>query len=268
MEGLKGKNVLITGASAGIGQAIAIRFANEGSNVAINYSRNIEGAQETEARVRRACDEAERCGVKAVLLQADISQERELLEMYSVVFDTFGSLDILINNAGIQIPGRAHEVSAEIFDRILAVNLRGAYLCSREAIKHFLAKGNSGCIINISSVHELIPKPNYIGYSISKGGMKNLTRTLALEYAGSHIRINAVAPGAIVTPINKSWAEDPAKKKQVEGHIPMDRAGYPEEVASAVVFIASTEASYITGQTLFVDGGLTLYPDFRESWSS
>ncbi len=141
-------------------------------------------------------------------------------------------------------------------------------MVAREAIAHWLALDKPGVIINISSVHQIIPKPRFVGYSMSKGGMQNLTRTLALEYAGRKIRVNAVAPGATVTPINRAWIDDPEKRAMVESHIPMARAGTSEEMAVAVAFLCSDEAAYITGQTLYVDGGLTLYPDFRTAWSS
>lgn len=268
MKGLKGKNALITGASSGIGQAIAVRFAQEGINVAINYRKNPEDAKDTEEMVNNACGEIRGCGVKDLLVQADVSKEEDIVRMVNTVVDEFGSLDILVNNAGIQIAGAAHELKTEDFDRVIAVNLRGAYLCARETLKHFLARNIKGVIINISSVHESIPKPKYVGYSVSKGGMENLTQTLALEYAGKGIRVNSIAPGATITPINKAWINDPEEKAKVESHIPMGRAGTSEEMAAAVAFLVSDEAAYITGQTLFVDGGLTLYPEFREAWSS
>jgi glucose 1-dehydrogenase len=156
----------------------------------------------------------------------------------------------------------------ESFDRVLATNLRGAYICAREAVKQFLAAEKPGVIINISSVHQIIPKPNYIGYSTSKGGMQNLTRTFALEYAAQGIRVNAIGPGATITPINRAWVDDPEKRAAVERHIPLARAGTAEEMAAVTAFLASDEAAYITGQTLFVDGGLTLYADFSTPWSS
>ncbi|ACK72307.1 short-chain dehydrogenase/reductase SDR [Gloeothece citriformis PCC 7424] len=268
MKGLKGKNVLVTGASSGIGQAIAIRFAQEGCNIAINYRKSAEKAKETEViAMQKACGELEKCGIKTVLIEGDVSQEQEIITMVNQVVEKFGSLDILINNAGIQIEKASHEVAGEEFDRVLAVNLRGAYFCAREAINHFLLNGG-GVIINISSVHEIIPRPCYISYSISKGGMKNLTKTLALEYADRNIRVNAIAPGATITPINEAWVNDAEKRILVESHIPMNRAGTTEEMAAAAAFLASEEASYITGQTLFIDGGLTLYADFRETWSA
>jgi glucose 1-dehydrogenase len=269
MIGLKGKNALITGATSGIGQAIAIKLAEEGCNIAINYRKSPEAAVDTEEMaLQQACGNIENCGVKSLLVQGDVSQESDIVEMVNTVVKEFGSLDILVNNAGIQTESPSHEVTTADFDRVIAVNLRGAYLCARETIKHLLSVNRPGVIINISSVHEIIPRPMYISYSISKGGMENLTKTLALEYAKQGIRVNAIAPGATITPINQAWTDDPKKKAMVESHIPMGRAGSSEEMAAAVAFLASDEAAYITGQTLFVDGGLTLYADFRESWSA
>jgi glucose 1-dehydrogenase len=141
-------------------------------------------------------------------------------------------------------------------------------MCAREAIAHLLAEEKPGSIVNVSSVHQLIPKPGYLGYSVSKGGMQNLTRTLALEYAPRDIRVNGVGPGATVTPINRAWIDDPEKRKQVEEHIPMQRAGDADEMAGVTCFLASDDAAYITGQTIFVDGGLTLFPSFATPWSS
>jgi len=268
MKGLKAKNVLVTGASSGIGQAIAVRFATEGANVAINYRKSPEDAKETEEMVDNACGQIKDCGVKSLLVQADVSKEEDVVRMINSVVNEFGSLDILINNAGIQIAGAAHEIKIADFDRVIAVNLRGAYLCAREVIKHFLEQRSGGVIINISSVHEIIPKPQYVGYSVSKGGMENLTRSLALEYAAKNIRVNAIGPGATITPINDAWINDAEAKAEVESNIPMGRAGTSAEMAAAVAFLSSDEAAYITGQTLFIDGGLTLYPAFREPWSS
>jgi len=269
MIGLKGKNALITGATSGIGQAIAIRLAQEGCNIAINYRKDPEtGAETEEMALQKTCSNVDNCGVKSLLVQGDVSQESDIVEMVNTVVKEFGSVDILVNNAGIQIDSPSHEVTTADFDRVIGVNLRGAYLCARETIKHLLSINRPGVIINISSVHEIIPRPMYISYSISKGGMENLTKTLALEYASRGIRVNAIAPGATITPINQDWIDDPEKKAMVESHIPMGRAGSSEEMAAAVAFLASDEAAYITGQTLFIDGGLTLYADFRETWSA
>ncbi len=268
MKRLKGRNALITGSATGIGQAIAIRFAEEGANVAINYLKTPGEAELTETLVRHACQSIKKAGCKDLVVQADVSKEADVIRMFDQVINEWGKIDILVNNAGIQIHGRSHDTETEDFDKVIAVNLRGAYLCAREAIRHFLNRGGGGVIINNSSVHQIIPKPEYLSYSISKGGMANLTRTLALEYAGTGIRVNGVGPGAIVTPINRAWVDDDRARAEVENHIPMGRAGTPEEIAGVVAFLASDDASYITGQTIYVCGGLTLYPDFRKPWSS
>ena len=268
MPGLKGKNVLVTGGSSGIGQAIAVRFAEFGANVAINYLRQPEEAHDTEEQVHACVHKVRQAGVRDILVQGDVSEEADVVRMVGDAIDGLGSLDILVNNAGIQISRPSAELSSADFDRVLAVNLRGSFLCAREAIRHFLADDTAGSIVNVSSVHQLIPKPGYLGYSASKGGMQNLTRTLALEYAPQGIRVNGVGPGATVTPINRAWIDDPVKRAQVEEHIPMRRAGDAQEMAGVTCFLASDLAAYITGQTIFVDGGLTLFPSFATPWSS
>lgn len=267
VQRLKGKNALVTGASAGIGEAIAIRFAQEGANVAINYN---SGQDRAEAVKQKADEASKSAGVTAkhFTVKGDISDEQQVLKMFETVLGKFGTLDILINNSGIQKPTPSHEVPMSDFDKIIGVNLRGSFMCSREALKHFLERGIKGVIVNNSSVHEIIPKPKYLPYSISKGGMENMTKTLGLEYAEKGIRVNAVGPGAIVTPINNAWINDPKARGEVESHIPMGRAGTAEEIAAVFAFLASDDASYITGQTLFACGGLTLYPEFRIAWSS
>jgi len=264
MSKLQGKNVLITGASSGIGQAIAVRFAREGANVAINYRSGAEQAECTRKMARQARTNG---GGKEMLVQADVSDEAQVKAMFAKVIGEFGSLDVLVNNAGIQKPAASHEIDIQDFDRVLAVNLRGPFLCSREAIRHFLPR-RKGVILNNSSVHEIIPKPKYLPYSISKGGMENLTKSLALEYAGDGIRVNSVGPGAVVTPINKAWIDNPKARGEVESHIPMSRPAAADEIASIFAFLASDDASYVTGQTIFACGGLTLYPEFRVAWSS
>jgi glucose 1-dehydrogenase len=268
LRGLKSKNVLVTGGTSGIGQAIAVRFAEFGANVAINYRSRPEDAAETEQQVEACVAKVQRMGVKDVIVRGDVSKEEDVVGLFGETVDKLGGLDVLINNAGIQISRPSHELSADDFDRVLGVNLRGAFLCAREAIKHFLAENKPGVITNISSVHQRIPKPNYLGYSVSKGGMQNMTTTLALEYAAQGIRVNAVGPGATITPINRAWVDDPEKAEQVTSHIPIPRPGTADEMAAVVCFLASDDAAYITGQTIFVDGGLTLYADFREPWSS
>jgi glucose 1-dehydrogenase len=266
--GLKGKNVLITGGSSGIGQAIAVRFAEHGANVAINYLTTRDEAAGTEEQVRACVRKVREHGVREVLVQGDVSSEDDVVGMVGEATERLGGLDIVVNNAGIQVSHPSEELASADFDRVLAVNLRGAFLCAREAIKGFLAAKKPGVVINVSSVHQDIPKPEYLGYSVSKGGMQNLTRTLALEFAGHGIRVNGIGPGATITPINRAWVDDPVKAAMVTTHIPLNRAGTADEMAGVCAFLASDAAAYITGQTIFVDGGLTLYADFREPWSS
>ncbi len=272
MRGLKGKNVLVTGGSSGIGEAIAVRFGREGANVAINYRKGADAARETEEAVQEAAERClaalHGCEVKTAILRADVSREEDVRDLVGRTIGELGGVDILVNNAGIQESAASHETEIDAFDRIMAVNLRGAFLCAREVLRHWIGTDRRGVIINISSVHETIPKPRFVAYSASKGGMGNLTRTLALEYAGRGIRVNGLGPGATVTPINRAWIDDEEKRAEVERHIPMRRAGEADEMAAAAAFLASDDAGYITGQTLYVDGGLTLYPAFREAWSS
>jgi glucose 1-dehydrogenase len=268
MPGLKGKNVLVTGGSSGIGQAIAVRFAEHGANVAINYLTTPDEAQGTEEQVHACVRKVRQEGVRDVLVGGDVSDEDDVVRMVGAAAEELGGLDVLVNNAGIQISSPSDELSSQHFDKVIAVNLRGSFLCAREAIKQFLTDHRGGVVVNVSSVHQAIPKPDYLGYSCSKGGMMNLTRTLALEFADRGIRVNGIGPGATVTPINSAWTDDPAKREQVESHIPMRRAGTADEMGGVACFLASDDAAYITGQTIFVDGGLTLYPSFREPWSS
>ena len=272
MRGIEGKTALVTGGSSGIGQAIAVRLGEEGANVAINYAERREGAEATEAKIEQAVhhciSQIEEHGRHTALVQADISSEAQVKEMFTQVIEELGGVDVLINNAGIQIPAASHEMTLDEITKVFNVNIVGAFLAAREAIAHFLAEGKPGSIINVSSVHEVIPKPRFAGYSMSKGGMRNLTRTLALEYAGHGIRVNSIGPGATITPINRAWIDDPESRDMVEAHIPMGRAGEAWEMGAAAAFLCSDDAAYITGQTLFIDGGLTLYPDFRTSWSS
>ncbi|MGH8970883.1 MAG: glucose 1-dehydrogenase [Actinomycetes bacterium] len=272
MKGLQGKVAVVTGGSSGIGQAIAIRLGEQGVDVAINYVGRPEGAEETKESIEHGVNtcmkEMSEAGTHPMLVDADVSQEDQVASMFERVLAKYGRIDYLINNAGIQVAEDTDKLAVTDFDKVLAVNLRGAFLCAQQALRHWLAAERPGAIVNVSSVHQVIPKPRFVGYSVSKGGMQNLTRTLALEYAARGIRVNGLGPGATVTPINRSWIDDPVKRQAVESHIPMRRAGDAEEMAAVTAFLCSDEAAYITGQTIFVDGGLTLYPSFETTWSS
>src|SRR6516165_9740727 len=222
---LSGKYALVTGAPQGIGRAIAIRFAQEGAHVAVNFIGPRDKAEDTLARVQAASREHGHGERDHFLVHADIGVEADIAEMFEKVLARWPRLDCLVNNAGFQQESPSEALDVETYRRILDVNLNGAVLCAQKALAHFVARGGGGNIINCSSVHQIIPKPGYLAYSISKGAMASLTRTLALEFGGRGIRVNAVGPGAIDTPINAAWTSDQAKRAVVEGHIPLGRVG-------------------------------------------
>ncbi len=265
---LVGQYALVTGAPQGIGRAIAVRFAEEGATVAINYIGSRETAEDTLARVHSASAEHGHGEKDHFIVHADIGSEAAIAAMFETVLARWPRLDCLVNNAGFQKESPSEALDVETYRRILEVNLTGAVLCAQKALAHFVSRGGAGNIINCSSVHQIVPKPSYLAYSISKGGMASLTRTLALEFAGRGIRVNAVGPGAIDTPINAAWTGDPTRRAAVESHIPLGRVGTAEEIAGVFAFLASDEASYITGQTIYACGGLTLFGEFRENWAS
>jgi glucose 1-dehydrogenase len=265
---LDGKHVLITGASRGIGRAVAERLAEEGATVAINHVRDHEAASAVVAAIRERDAALGRAPRHHCAIEADVADEAAVKAMVATLLAQWGRLDGLVNNAGIQSETPGDSFDHATFARIIAVDLTGAALCAREAIAHFLSRPGGGFIINTTSVHEVIPKPGWSAYAAAKAGLAHLTRTLALEYADRGIRVNAVAPGAVVTDINAAWAFDAEKRAAVERHIPMGYAAAPEQIAPLYAFLASDEASYVTGQTLTACGGLTLYGEFKTNWSS
>lgn len=253
------KNVVVTGSSRGIGQAVALEFAKAGCNLVIN-SRNAEELSASKEEIL----EAIRDSAEIVTFTGDISQEHVCKGLMDVAEKKLGGLDVLVNNAGINGPEKnIVDISSTEWDKVLDINLKGTFFCSREAIKKMLSQikrsdSSDYSIINISSVHQTTPMPLAVPYAASKGGMEMLTKTMALEVADKGIRINAIAPGAIATMMNIDILEDEKKKKDEENKIPMHRIGNPSEIAKVAVFLASTDASYITGATFYVDGGLTL----------
>lgn len=253
---LKDKVVVITGGSTGLGRAMAIRFGKEQSKVVINYYKNEAEAVEVKKDVEEA-------GGQAIIVQGDVTKEEDVVNLVQTAIKEFGTLDVMINNAGVESPSPSHELSLENWNKVIDTNLTGAFLGSREAIKCFVENDIKGNVINMSSVHEMIPWPLFVHYAASKGGIKLMSETLALEYAPIGIRVNNIGPGAMNTPINAEKFADPVQRADVESMIPMGYIGKPEEVASAAAFLASSEASYITGITLFVDGGMTKYPSFQ-----
>ncbi|RMF30019.1 MAG: glucose 1-dehydrogenase [Candidatus Nitrosothermus koennekii] len=240
---------IVTGSGRGIGRAIAINLAEEGYNVVVN-SLHKENAQRV----------AEEIGTNAISIEGNIAEEDICKNIIERTLDKFGSIDLLVNNAGMQKATPIDKISSKEWDLIMNVNLRGAFLCSREAAKYMI-KANKGCIINVSSVHYVIPKPLYAHYATSKAGLVMLTKTMALELARHNIRVNAIAPGAIDTDMNKDL-RDVQKLKKAEELIPIGRIGSAEEVSNLIIFLASEKASYITGSIITVDGGLTLYPSY------
>ena len=264
---LQGKTALVTGASRGIGKAVALRFAAEGARVAISHLRDGDSAAAT-LREMDAASAAHGHKASHLAFDSDAGDPAAIAALVADTVQGLGRLDILVNNAGFQLPTPGDSFDAATFAAILAVDLAGPALACRAALAHFLSRPGGGCIVNTTSAHETIPKPGYLAYSIAKGGLGNLTRTLALEFSGHGIRVNAVGPGAVATDMNASWTGDAAMRKNVESHIPLGRAATAEEIAPVYAFLASDDASYITGQTIFACGGLTLYGDFKNNWAS
>lgn len=249
-----GKVAVITGSSKGIGRAIALAFAKSNT-----YSGIVVNARKREEAERVAKEVQDIGNSNSIAVIADVSQEADCIRLIDEIVKYYGRIDVFVNNAGIQQEVPFEDTSIEVWQKIIAVDLTGPFVCSREAVKHMINQNpKGGCIINISSVHQIIPKPHYVPYATSKAGIEMMTKTMALELAEDNIRVNVVAPGAIETDMNKEINE--AELTKVLRRIPLRRIGTPEEVANMVEFLASDKASYVTGSTFFVDGGMTLYP--------
>ncbi|MEU1469953.1 SDR family oxidoreductase [Streptomyces sp. NPDC005761] len=259
---LRGQTALVTGANSGIGKATAIGLGRAGADVVVNYVSDREAAEDV---VR----EISSFGVRAVAHEADVSQETQVTAMVDRTVQDFGTLDILVANAGLQRDAKVTEMTLAEWQKVLDVNLTGQFLCAREATKEFRRRGvvpevsrAAGKIICMSSVHQVIPWAGHVNYASSKGGVQMMMQTLAQELAPEKIRVNAVAPGAIKTPINRSAWETPQAREDLLRLIPYDRIGDPEDIADAVVLLASDLMDYVVGTTLYVDGGMTLFPGF------
>ncbi len=263
MPNLEGQVALVTGSSSGLGAAVAQGLAAAGAKVVVNYSRSAAGAEAVVAAIQAA-------GGEAIALQADVSQEDQVIALFQQLYGAFGTIDILVNNAGLQRDYNLVDMSLADWNLVIGVNLTGQFLCAREAVKEFLRRGivpersrAAGKIICMSSVHEVIPWAGHCNYAASKGGVSLLMKSLAQELAPHKIRVNSVAPGAIQTPINREAWETPEALAALLKLIPYGRIGVPEDISKAVVWLASEESDYVHGATLFVDGGMTLYPGFE-----
>jgi glucose 1-dehydrogenase len=246
---LAGKGALVTGSSQGIGAAVAERLALEGADVVVNYHTHPEGADEVVQKIRAA-------GRKSISIQANLEHVPEVQRLVQASVSSLGKLDILVNNAGVEKNADFWTTSERDYDLVMNVNLKGVFFVTQSFVRHLMETKRPGKIINMSSVHEELPFPHFAPYCMSKGGVKMMTRDLAIELAPLGITVNSIAPGAIETPINAKLLRDPAKLNALLDNIPLRRLGKPEDVAGVAAFLASSDADYITGTTLFADGGL------------
>jgi glucose 1-dehydrogenase len=261
---LKGQAALVTGASSGIGEAVAVALGAAGADVVVNYISSPESAEAVAEKIRAV-------GSRAIAIKADVSKEDEVQAMFAQMFAEFGTIDILVNNAGLQKDAPFHEMTIAQWNTVIDVNLTGQFLCAREAIREFLRRGvveeksvAAGKIICMSSVHELIPWAGHVNYAASKGAIKMLMQSLAQEYGGQKIRVNSICPGAIQTKINTAAWSTPEALSALMTLIPYNRIGQPQDIGNLAVFLASDMSDYITGASIFIDGGMTVFEGFAE----
>jgi glucose 1-dehydrogenase len=259
---LKKQKALVTGANSGIGKAVAIALGSAGADVVVNYVRGESAANEVVEAVVKS-------GSRALAIQADVSHEDQVQAMFRNMIEEFGTIDILVNNAGLQMDAPFEQMTLAQWNTVIGINLTGQFLCAREAVREFKRRGvvkevsvSAGKIICMSSVHEVIPWAGHANYAASKGGVMLLMKSIAQEAAPYRIRVNSVCPGAIRTPINTSAWNSPEAYATLMGLIPYKRIGEPEDIGRVAVFLASDQADYINGASIFVDGGMTLYPGF------
>jgi glucose 1-dehydrogenase len=261
---LKGQAALVTGANSGIGEGVAVALGAAGADVVVNYISSPETAEAVAEKIRAV-------GSRAIAIKADVSKEDEVQAMFAQMFAEFGTIDILVNNAGLQKDAPFHEMTIAQWNTVIDVNLTGQFLCAREAIREFLRRGvveeksvAAGKIICMSSVHELIPWAGHVNYAASKGAIKMLMQSLAQEYGGQKIRVNSICPGAIQTKINTAAWSTPEALSALMTLIPYNRIGQPQDIGNLAVFLASDMSDYITGASIFIDGGMTVFEGFAE----
>jgi glucose 1-dehydrogenase len=262
---LKGQAALVTGADSGIGKGVAMALAGAGAKLVINYAHNHDAAEATVNEIKAA-------GGEAFAVQADVSQEEQVKAMFAQMFERYGTIDILVNNAGLQRDSSFVNMTLEDWNTVISINLTGQFLCSREAAKEFIRRGvvedrsrAAGKIICMSSVHEVIPWAGHVNYAASKGGINMFMKSIAQELAPHKIRVVSIGPGAIQTPINKAAWDTPEALDKLLTLIPYNRIGKPEDIGKLAAWLASDQADYITGTTIFMDGGMTLYPGFADN---
>ncbi|WP_324674196.1 SDR family oxidoreductase [Hymenobacter sp. GOD-10R] len=256
---------IVTGASSGIGAGVAKSLAADGATIVVNYHSDEEGANKTK-------QEIEDLGGKAIIMQADVSKEEEVQKMFKQTIEQLGTVHILINNSGLQDDAKFVDMTLEQWNKVISVNLTGQFLCAREAAREFIRRGPqpeiskaTGKIICMSSVHEVIPWAGHVNYATSKGGIMLMMKSIAQELAPHKIRVNSIGPGAIATPINLSARDTPEEEKSLLTLIPYGRIGEPKDIGDVAAWLASDEADYVTGTTIFADGGMTLYPGFADN---